>query len=556
MSAKRSAPDTRAQDADFVSSCSLMALRPHLPLRWPAPPDSPPSPKLDYRSHYVYLGWEDLEDPETWEHLSDFDILLRVVDFSPLRPVLAQLLGWTTARGQIPFDPVSMFLLIGWQITQGWRRATTLKNLRDPRNADYVERFGFQEGLFPTEGGLRHFLTTLGQHSHEDDETCIERGVQRLNQLIAQSVTLIQHSGFLSPEAWTQALLCPDGLLHYAASRMRCGSATESCYHPTSASSPRPCPAKDDGHRGCDCATSACASICRYATARDPEARLVYYSGSNQPYATSDQSADGAAHSRNAPGQLVFGYRSLPLQLADPARRFSLVLLDDFLPANQREENPAAALLRQLATHYPDLHPDAVVGDAGFGYDAFLHTVYQHLHARRVVDLRSHPTDQDKSLWPLRGYDHQGRPICPFGYALTANGFDVSRQRYKWFCAHACRQREPLVSLLHVVYPPTECPYRTHTHGLVVNVAERFSNGSIRLVRDVPVGSPAWKRLYHRARNAVEGRNAAFERWNLKHLRCFGWPRNAALIFQADVWLNLTTMARLIREATAATGAC
>jgi len=76
----------------------------------------------------------------------------------------------------------------------------------------------------------------------------------------------------------------------------------------------------------------------------------------------------------------------------------------------------------------------------------------------------------------------------------------------------------------------------------------------MRLVRDVPVGTPAWNRLYHRARNAAEGRNAAAERRHLKRLRVYGDPRSRALTFQADVWLNLTTLARLVREATAATG--
>ena len=71
-------------------------------------------------------------------------------------------------------------------------------------------------------------------------------------------------------------------------------------------------------------------------------------------------------------------------------------------------------------------------------------------------------------------------------------------------------------------------------------------------MRDVPVGTPAWKKLYHRRRNAVESRNAAFENWDLKRVPFFGLPRVKALIFQADVWLNLTTLARLVREATAA----
>jgi hypothetical protein len=70
------------------------------------------------------------------------------------------------------------------------------------------------------------------------------------------------------------------------------------------------------------------------------------------------------------------------------------------------------------------LHVAAVAGDAGFGYDLPLHTIYAVLHARRVVDLRGHETDRDQTNWPVRGYDDHGRPLCAYGYAFTANGFD------------------------------------------------------------------------------------------------------------------------------------
>jgi hypothetical protein len=64
---------------------------------------------------------------------------------------------------------------------------------------------------------------------------------------------------------------------------------------------------------------------------------------------------------------------------------------------------------------------------------------------------------------------------------------------------------------------------------------------------DVAVGSPTWKRLSHRARNAT------FERWDLKRLPVYGEPRSKAFIFFADVCSNLITLVRLFREATAAT---
>jgi len=144
---------TRQQHPEFGARCSFTALRSHLPLVWPAPPDLPPSPKRRYRSHYAYLGAEDLDTPRVWEELTDFEVLLRLVDFSPLRPVLAQLLGWTSAKGWTPFDPVSLFLLCGWQLTEQWNRAATLENLAKARYAEVRQRLGFQEGVYPTEGG-------------------------------------------------------------------------------------------------------------------------------------------------------------------------------------------------------------------------------------------------------------------------------------------------------------------------------------------------------------------------------------------------------------------
>jgi hypothetical protein len=559
MAANVTPVETRAQDTALVAQCSLSGLQDRLPLIWRVPPDTPPSPKKGYRSHYVYRGWEDLLAPSTWKHLSDFDLVLHLVDFDPLRPELAQCLGWTSARGWKPFDPVSIFLLIGWQITHGWSRAETLRNLRQPRNADYARRFGFEDGVFPTEGGLRHWLTALGRNSTADEtvtvdeEQHIEVAIQRLNHVLAQSVALLVENGFVTPEAWKKALICPDGMIHDAASRMRCASVRDTCYQPTSPDAPRPCPAKEKGRQGCDCDTNVCVSACQYATPRDPQARFIWYTGSNYRPHNPNQPVD-PDHAQRQRGRARYGYRSLALLLADPARRFSLVLLDDFLSANQREEVPFAAQLLQLSSFYPDLHVDAVVGDAGFGYEIVLRIVYHYLHARRVIDLRGDKSDHDKALWPVRGYDDQGRPVCPYGYALKANGFDFDRQRHKWVCFHACRRDiDPLVSVSDATYPPDECPYLELTHGQIVNVAECFEDGSMRLARDVPVGTSAWKRLYHRARNAAEGRNSAAERWHLKRMPVYGDPRSRALAFQADVWLNLTTLARLVREATAAT---
>jgi len=548
---------TRAQDPRFVAQCSLAGLRDRLPLRWPAPPDLPPSPKRRYRSHYVYRGSQGLDDPAVVAALPLFDLLLRLIDFGPLRAVLARRLGWISARGWTPFDPVSLFLLLGWQIINGWNRSELLRKLAQSRYADYAQAFGFENEDYPTEGGLRYWLTALGQHSATGecitipgtDEQVEERAIQFLNELIAQSIALLIEAQVFSPETLSQALVCPDGMLHQAASAMHCAYVRAACYQPTSPAQPRPCYARERGKDGCACDTPACTQVCRRATPRDPEARYVYYAGHNRAAEpVTEPPADGSR------GKECYGYQSLPLQLADRQRRFSAVLLDDFLPASTRAEVPAAALLLQLQRFYPDLHLDTVAGDAGFGYEVFLRTVYA-LSARRIIDQRRHTTDQDKTHWPLRQYDDHGRPLCPYGYALTSNGFDRQRRRHKWFCGQACRRgKEPTVRLADTIYPPPECPYRDRPRGLVRNIGLRFADGSSRLVRDVVVGSTEWKQLYHRGRNAVESRNATREHWGLKRLPVYGTPRGKAYLFLSDVWDNLLTLARLVQEATAATG--
>ena len=557
---------TRQQHPEFVARCSFTALRPHWPLVWPAPPDLPPSPKRRYRSTYVYLGADDLDAPGVWDDVTDFELLLRLVDFSPLRPVLAQLLGWTSAKGWTPFDPVSLFLLCGWQLTAQWNRATTLTNLAKPRYAAVRRRLGFAEGVYPTEGGLRHFLTVLGKHSPDTAawiallaygaSPALDLATQRLNQLLIQAVTLLREHGFSSDAAWQQATVCPDGMLHPAAARMRCMAVTESCYQPA----PRACPAREKDRQGCACATLACAQVCQHAPARDPDARYVWYSGSNgaQPNPNTPQPNAAGPHPQPR-GHGVYGYKSLALRLIDPVYRFSVTLLDDFGPATLTEADHATALLLQLPTAYPDLHLDAVVGDAAYGFDRPLHVIYHDLHARRLIDLRAHACDRDKSGWVSRGYDDRGRPVCAFGYRFTANGFDAVRQRSKWFCGQVCLRADaqPAVTLPDVVYPPPACPFREAAHapyGELRNVGETFPDGTLRLARDAPVGGGVWQARYPRARNAVEGRNAVFQRWGLKRLPCYGLPRNRALVALTDTWDTLSTLVRLCREATAATG--
>ncbi len=131
----------RAAHPDFVPTFSLTAVQERLPLRFPVPPGLLPSPKCHYRSQYRYLGYADLADPTRLAHFSLFEVVLRLIDFSPLREYLAQAYYAPSAKGQVPFDPVSLFLCVCLrrELGCGWR---TLANLVAGEHGTGWRRFG------------------------------------------------------------------------------------------------------------------------------------------------------------------------------------------------------------------------------------------------------------------------------------------------------------------------------------------------------------------------------------------------------------------------------
>ena len=209
---------TRSQDAEFVTTCGFAGLQARLPLRWPTPPETPPSPKTRYRSWYSYPGYEKSSVATGWETLLEFELLLHLVDFSGLRPVLAQQLGWRTPRGQVPFDPVSLFLLLGWQLSQGWNRAEALRKLAEPRYADLAHLFGFRAGRYPyRRGGYVIFSPPSVRTPPVLTSPCMKMkrrgrsGCANCSTIsIAQSVQLFRERLASGSEAWDKSQICPD----------------------------------------------------------------------------------------------------------------------------------------------------------------------------------------------------------------------------------------------------------------------------------------------------------------------------------------------------------
>jgi hypothetical protein len=532
---KLTAIQKRAQNVEALAPFTLDNLKYELPLVFPRDPDLRPSPKPHYRSAYRHLGFDDL-DEEALKTLSPFEIAVRLFDYSHLEPLLAAHIYVASAKGQVPFHPVSMYLLSIYRRERNLSRHEVLRVLRHPQDGQTLRRCTGFDDDFPSESGLRYFEKQLTPELQME--------------INALQLDVLYQAGLLpgKPEADVEekATLSFDGMLHEARSHMRCSSVKASCYE----SVPRPCPAKEKGKQGCECSDEACADICRQATLRDPQARLIVYTGNNKRAKTSPNTPVQPQNRRSRISRMVYGYYSYAGQLLDdkiatywilPAALGSAICGDPALfPDN----------FAYLRTRFPWLKIGEVLADAGACEQTCLDAIWD-AGALRMVDICAHKSDDDPDTRLARGYDGNGYPLCPFGYVLHSNGHDYQRRRTKWRCAKSC--------LRDSNRPVPECDYLNpqYKHGYTHDVGRTHTDGTVRLAREIPYGSPAWKERYGR-RNSAESRNSVLERLGLKRMPVHGLASSHVTVLQGDFVANQRTLVRLIREATAcheATGA-
>jgi hypothetical protein len=418
--------------------------------------------------------------------------------------------------------------------------------LAGPHGAGWRARLGFVDGQTPSASGLRYFFGTVG--------------ADVVAALCPQFVALLrvhglcpEHSTFPGDPPDQGVTVCQDGMLHPARSRPSCQVATDACYQPLpepgesadagaaearpAEATGRPCRAREQGHDGCACTSPACREQCVRASRLAPEARLIHYAGRN-----------------GARGTDVFGYRSVAERVLDDRVAVAWTVTSGLYPATTDERTIFVDRVQALTAAVPDLPIGEWLDDAGVGFGDCLDAVWD-LGALRMIEIRADPSDRDPAACLARGYDGTGRPLCPHGYRLRANGYDHDRRRAKYVCAQACRRDPPPTGPTDAVAQPVAaCPFLDPpgSVGCVVNVGRTLPDGSRRLARDIPVGSDAWHARYGR-RNLSESRNGLLQGLGLKRLPAYGLPQNTKEIQLADFLLNLHTLGRLVRQATSLT---
>jgi hypothetical protein len=529
---EQTARKLRAQVARLRDTFSLEALQDRLPLHFPT--RVPGGESLCFRvlSWYTYPGWAILTDRKQLAVLSAFYVALHLIDFSPLRAELVTLTGIRLdAPGQTPFDPVSLFLccLLRWEKGLGWKELA--KTLAGPEGECWQRLFGFRHGTTAAASTMRHFYQALG--TAFDTDLC-----PRFVELLHTAGLLPEHTTHPTTPPGQGLPLAVDGMLHEAHATMRCSKVNDTCYLPTSSRHPRPCPAREAGKDGCDCTSSVCADACCLTTPRDPEARLIHYSGRNQ---------EGKADPSQ--GRNVYGYRSYAQVLCDDELHLSWVTYTSLHSANTAEQTIFPDDFSFLRQRLPFLSIGEVVADSALGFKGCLDLLYE-VEAIPVITIRRDEGDDNQDTCKLRGYDKNGHALCAHGHPMSFNGVDYQRLRTCWVCRQVCTR-------LPEANPEDEtCPFRDPERplGLVRHVDQAFLHPDgtrhARLARLYPYGSSLWKEHYDARKNAVEGRNSQTTRLGLKRVWSYGLAGATADITFADLLINLRTLGRLVQEAT------
>jgi len=432
---------------------------------------------------------------------------------------------------------------------QAWDWERLVGELRSPtRGQEYCRRLGFDPQDLPAASTFRMAFA----HTHLDWFTACQ---DSLVQTLMDCHLIPTHSTFPGDPTEQGVSLSTDCQLIASRSHLQCSHQVPACSQPAAH---RACPAREAGREGCACDTPACYEHCRFAAWRDPQAAYVYYAGTNQPtpntpktHAPARSAGEGKEQPSSPRGKHHFGYKSKAFNIVDDRLFLIWPLTGPCTPANRNDHLLTLPGLQHLRQRFPNLRIGEVLGDAGEGFEEILKFVHVDLHALRTIRLR-HAEGDDQPLTCLqRGYDDHGIPLCPHGYRLSSNGHDYQRHATKWVCRLKCsHQPDPDIPGAASAISRSTCPFSHPDHplGFSLTTALTLPDGSIRLARDMQVGSDTWQLRIGR-QSYAESRNATQTRRHLKRSRSFGLSNTAKAMLLSDTLSLAFNLPRLIFEA-------
>ena len=237
------AAERRLLTEHFVSTFAWSAIRPLLPLPLVVPADVPPWSPRYCRSFYQWLPPEETLTAQDLQGLDDFDLLLRLFDFSAWRPILGQ--RFRSQFGPPPFDPVSIGLGVLLGLWKQWTWPTLLTELHSPdRGGGYCRRLGFMPDDLPCESTFR---MAVGR----TEKSWVLQCADSLALSLMAYGLIPTHSTFPSDPPERGVSIATDCQLVAARSHMRCRYQNANCFLSRAlrqgTRDQRTCAAREDG---------------------------------------------------------------------------------------------------------------------------------------------------------------------------------------------------------------------------------------------------------------------------------------------------------------------
>ena len=249
LAATRDVPaaERRLLIPNFIELFRWEALRPLLPLQLPTPGQPPPWRGRRCRSCYQWQPSEDLHSSAKLSGLDEFDLTLRLFDFSPWRPYFAQ--RFQSQFGPPPFDPLSLGLAAFLAVHRGWGWDRLVGELRSSeRGPSYCRRLGFDPADLPCPSTFRMALANTRLEWLEACQSSLALGLMAYGLIPT-------HSTFPGDPPERGVSLSTDCQLIGSRSHQKCIHQVPTCSQPATR---RPCPAREKGKEGCGCDTEAC----------------------------------------------------------------------------------------------------------------------------------------------------------------------------------------------------------------------------------------------------------------------------------------------------------
>jgi hypothetical protein len=234
------AAQRRMMTPGFVQAFHWEKIQALLPLRpKPMQPTRARSGRV-CRSFYRWLPPQDIGTAADLTRLDDFDLALRLFDFTPWRGFFAQ--RFKSQFGPPPFDPLSIGLACFLAVERNWGWEQLVTELHSAeRGMGYCLRLGFDFHDIPCASTFRM------AYNHTPVDT-FQACQDRLAQAFMEGGLIPTQSTYPEDPPDRGVSIATDCQLVQARSHMKCRHQTPLCSQPAAA---RPCPAHEAGKQGC-----------------------------------------------------------------------------------------------------------------------------------------------------------------------------------------------------------------------------------------------------------------------------------------------------------------